>query len=330
MKLHVQPKIALLVIVVLVCIVNVSCANQLTNKGCGVDIGTGTTMPEKLTIGVANNIAMAAPVTQLNSLGIDSVDIKTASTPEELRTNFISGRYDVAAMPINIAANLCSQGVDLALLGTVSGEILHLMGPVGTTLKDLRGQKVDIPFPNDIVDLLTRTLFAKIGMDDTELRYHPTPLEIASGLSSGAITYAVLPEHLATVVERTSPNIIKAMSVQELWKEQTGASALPFVGFVVRGEIARRYPSLVTKLNGSFLNSIISATSNPSLGGEEISKVIPVPADLSADILPSLKPTYLPAQVGRVDMEILLKALLELNRDSVGGALPQANFYLPT
>jgi len=128
----------------------VSCGSDEAATACGTAPAGGDPvpgLPDTLNVGVANNIAMAVPLTRLDDLGIAETTVSTASTPEELRTNFIAGRYDLAAMPVNVAANLCAQGIDLVLVGTVSGNNVQLMGPEGTTLDDLRGQVVHIPFP---------------------------------------------------------------------------------------------------------------------------------------------------------------------------------------
>ncbi|NLU84822.1 MqnA/MqnD/SBP family protein [Rhodococcus sp. HNM0569] len=277
---------------------------------------------------------MAAPLTRLDSVGITDTSLTTASTPEELRTNFITGRYDVAAMPINIAANLCAQGIDLALVGAVSGNIVHLMGPAGTTLESLRGQTVHVPFENDVVDLVTRQLLGAAGLTyegenpDVTLAYHPTPLEIATGLADGSMQYAVLPEHLSTVVSQTAPSTVKAASLQDLWVEHTGSATLPFAGFVVRGELVRQYPDLVGALQSSFVTSVMGVVSDPAAGARAIAERVPVPEDVVAKVLPGLRPTYLPAKDTRPDVERLYGSLLDTVPESVGGSVPPDGFYL--
>lgn len=290
-------------------------------------------LPESLTIGVANNVAMAAPLTDLHSPGMPATSLRTASTPEELRTNFITGRYDVAAIPINIAANLCARGIDAALLGTVSGDIIYLMGPPGTTLAGLRGQQLHIPFKNDIVDLVTRQILDQAGLShdgdhpDVTLVYHPTPLDIASGMAADTVRYAVLPEHLATVVAETSP-AVKAVSLQRLWTEQTGAATLPFAGYIIRRELADRYPDLVAKLQATFTAAAATVRADPAAGAARIAELIPVPADMTARVLPGLQPVFTPAAQNRAEVDLLYTALLDSEPESIGGALPGPGFYL--
>jgi NitT/TauT family transport system substrate-binding protein len=314
-----------------------ACGSSDPVPSCGEATETGEVvagLPESLRVGVANNIAMAAPVTELDSLGIADTEVSTASTPEELRTNFIADRYDVAAMPINIAANLCAQGIDLALVGAVSGNIVYLVGPDGTTLDSLRGQTVHVPFENDIVDLVTRALLDSAGLTytgdnpDVTLEYHPTPLDIASGLAAGSMQYAVMPEHLATVVAGTAPGIVKAQGLQDLWTERTGATSLPFAGFVIRGELARTHPDLVAALQANFLSSVIAVSSSPAAGAAAISEVVPVPQEVTAQVLPGMRPVYLPAVDAEPDIEALYESLVEAVPASVGGELPADGFYL--
>ncbi len=305
--------------------------------GCGDTAPAGDAiagLPDTLRVGLANNVAMAAPVTELDRLGVADTEVATASTPEELRTNFIAGRYDVAAMPINIAANLCAQGIDLALLGAVSGNIVQLVGPAGTTLDSLRGQTVHVPFRNDILDLVTRQILDGAGLrydgasPDVTLEYHPTPLDIASGLASGAMTYAVLPEHLSTVVTATVPGTVKAIGLQDAWTEQTGAATLPFAGFVIRGELARTRPDLVDALQANLVSSVIAVSSAPASGAQAVARQIPVPADVVAQVLPGMRPVYLPGADARADVDRLYASLLETVPESVGGQLPPDGFYL--
>lgn len=315
-----------------------ACSRSADAAGCGnvaAAADASDALPDSLRVGVANNIAMAAPLTTLSSLGVANTQTSTASTPEELRTNFIAGNYDVAAMPINIAANLCAQGVDLALVGAVSGNIVYLMGPAGTTVESLRGQQLHIPFKNDILDLITQRVLAEAGLSftgdhpDVELVYHPTPLDVATGLTSGAMQYAVLPEHLASTVGSATPNAVKAASMQDLWSQYTGARTLPFAGFIVRGEMVRKYPKLIPALQAQLLGSTVSVLANPSLGATSIGGVIPVPPEVIAPILPTMRPTYLPAQSAEADVKALYSSLLSAVPDSIGGELPPESFYLP-
>ncbi|HET8992711.1 MULTISPECIES: ABC transporter substrate-binding protein [unclassified Rhodococcus (in: high G+C Gram-positive bacteria)] len=313
-----------------------ACSSDDDTSACGTtDSGTDAAsgLPDSLNVGVANNVAMAAPLTGLGDLGVDDTSTNTASTPEELRTNFIAGNYDLAAMPINIAANLCAQGIDLVLVGTVSGNIVYLMGPDGTTLDDLRGQTVHIPFENDIIDLVTRQILDSAGMTydgenpDVTLQYHPTPLDIATGLTSGTMQYAILPEHLSTVVAGATENIVEAQSMQDLWIEQTDASSLPFAGFVLRGEVAREYPDLLGALQTNLLGSVVDVVSDPQAGASAIADVVPIPAEVVAEVLPELRPTYLPAADGRADTELLYESLMRTVPESIGGELPADGFY---
>lgn len=313
-----------------------ACGSEGDVSACGTttaETDSRTGMPASLNVGVANHIAMAAPLTGLDSLDISDTEISTASTPEELRTNFIAGRYDLAAMPVNIAANLCAQGIDLVLVGTVSGNIVYLMGPDGTTLEDLRGETVHIPFKNDILDLVTRQVLDSAGLTyngdnpDVILQYHPTPLDIATGLTSGSMQFAVLPEHLATVVDGASATVGKATSMQDIWVEQTDASTLPFAGFVMRGDLAREYPDLVASLQTNLLTSVIDVVSDPVNGSVAVGEVVPVPSDVVAQVLPGMQPIYLPAADGRADTELLYTSLYESVPESIGGELPADGFY---
>ncbi|NLU61437.1 ABC transporter substrate-binding protein [Rhodococcus sp. HNM0563] len=313
-----------------------ACGTDDDASACGAETtasGAGSGLPDSLNVGVANNVAMAAPLTGLDDLGVEETSTSTASTPEELRTNFIAGNYDLAAMPINIAANLCAQGIDLVLVGTVSGNIVYLMGPEGTTLDDLRGQTVHIPFENDIIDLVTRQILDSAGMTytgenpDVTLQYHPTPLDIATGLTSGSMQYAILPEHLSTVVAGAGGNIVEAQSMQDLWVEQTDASSLPFAGFVLRGEVAREYPDLVGSLQTNLLGSVIEVVSDPQRGAIAIADIVPIPVDVVGQVLPDLRPTYLPAAEGRTDTELLYESLMTTVPESIGGEMPADGFY---
>lgn len=313
-----------------------ACGTDDSDAACGTATGDAEPavgLPDTLNVGVANNVAMAAPLTALDELSVAETRTSTASTPEELRTNFIAGRYDLAAMPINVAANLCAQGIDLVLVGTVSGNIVYLMGPEGTALDDLRGETVHIPFENDILDLVTRQVLDTAGLSytgtdpDVTLRYHPTPLDIATGLTSGSISYAILPEHLATVVDGATDNVVKAVSLQDVWVEHSDASSLPFAGFVLRGELAREYPDLVAALQANLLGAVIDVVSDQRSGAEEIAEVVPIPADVVLQVLPGLRPTYLPAADGRADTELLYRSLMNSVPESIGGELPAHGFY---
>ncbi len=303
----------------------------------------GTVAPlDRLRIHHPETLAFAAPFSLIADDGplagvADEVTTATWSTPDELRGLLTSGRSDITAVPTYVGANLAAKGVDVQLAAVTVWGLLYLIGPNGaaTDWDGLRGQTVMMPFPNDMPDLVFRTLAEEHGLEpgeDFQIENYATPQETVMRLVTGKGTWAVLPEHVATVALAKAGDgghdLQRILNLQDEWAEISGGSPrIPQAGLVVSSEIAARddvIAALLDELEATVDQVNVAAPATVA----ELAGTFALSEDVVADVIPRLNLQVVPAAEARDELETFFAKLAEGNPDIIGGDLPGDGFYL--
>lgn len=351
---------------------------SLTLTGCS---GTTTQTagdsyrPDTLRLGVVSQVGMALPLARvaldkgLQEL-VPNMVVRRASSPTELRTNFLSGRYDIATMPTNVAATILRRGGDIVMLGAMDLRMVYLLGTHGPqTWSELVGAHVHIPFKGDALELTFRRLARAKGVESgMHYTFYPAPMALPMGFGTGDISYAVLPEHLATVVENSYDGVhsditvTRLVDVAEDWKATFHQQIFPVGAIVMRGELVRQQPELVARLL-QVLQGTTGVVSEEL--AREVAEISDVPVDMVRRVVPGMEPRFLStvrgmsvgagdgASVGaganstqgvgagavlssaaaRREVIRFLELVGEVDREAIGGHSPDADFrarFFPT
>ena len=216
--------------------------------------------------------------------------------------------------------------------------MLYVIGPSGSSaqgLEALRGQRVGVPMPGNMPDLVFRYLLGQKGWNaDSDLTIAPYPdgQGALNALLTGEVDYAVLPEHPASVslakAQQQGKALERTVDLQALWAEVTGGEArFPMAGLVM--------PSALTEnsaLVGAVLSELEAAVADVNAMSEEtvaaISSANDVPAPVVKEVIPRLQLKIVAAADAKSELEDFYTRLSTLNPDIIGGSLPAADFYV--
>ena len=157
--------------------------------------------------------------------------------------------------------------------------------------------------------------------------------EIVQPLLSGQIEYAVLPEHVATVVQgkakEAGKTLDRTLNLQELWGSVTGRQArFPMAGVVMPSKLADSDKALV----GGVFNELDAAVAQVNALDEKalaaITQKTEVPEAVVKSVVPRLQLEVVPAQRAKDDLVDFYTRLTTLSPDIVGGKMPADDFYL--
>lgn len=312
---------------------------------CGSSSGspTGSSEPlETLRIRHPHTLAFAAPFLLIEKDGTlqqyaTTVDVGEWSSPDMLRSMLVNGKSAVTAVPTYVGANLANRGIEVRMAAVTVWGLLWLIGPEGAApgWESLRGEKVMIPLPNDMPDLVFRFLANANGLerDDYQVEYFAQMPEVVSRLVSGEGTWAVLPEHMATVAlsqaRQNDRRLTRFMNLQEAWAGVTGGQPrIPQAGIVVSSQLAEQRPELI----GAVLDELAAAVGTVNAANSQTVATITtgtgVPEQVVADVIPRLNLEVVPADQARTELEAFYTNLATLSPDIIGGRLPDASFYL--
>ncbi len=292
-------------------------------------------------------LAFAAPFTLVDGSGAlakvtDKVTADVWATPDVLRSLLVNGQSDVTAVPTYVGANLANRGIDVRMAAVVVWGLLWVIGPEGTpaSWESLRGQTVMVPFPNDMPDLVFRYLAKANGLTagkDFTIESLAQPPEAVARLVAGRGTWAVLPEHVATVAlaqaKQAGRPIGRVFDLQREWAATTGsAPRIPQAGIVVTGKLAGERPDVV----GALLDDLEAAVAQINAAGltvdspvvAALAKASGVPAPVVLEVIPRLNLDIVSGAEARAELERFYSELATSSPDIIGGKLPAASFYL--
>lgn len=298
---------------------------------------------EKLSIQAPSGISISAPLYRMieeNTLNnvTKETEFLTWNSPDEMRSRISSGQVDVSAVPTYVGANLYNKEVDIQLINTLIWGVLYLVGPEGETLtwEDLKGKTIHVPFKGDMPDLVFQYLLKKNGIDiekDLTIEYTSTPQEVVQLIAAGRASYAILPEHTASlsVVKAKKEGVMlqKSMSLQDEWAKVTGKPArIPQAGIVVSKKLIEENPNVVEELQVKIAESIQFLKDEPEAASQLIAKYQDglEPAFIQ-NLLPSLNIEFVSAQDAKEELEFFFTELATLSPDIIGGQLPDEGFY---
>lgn len=300
---------------------------------------TTTTTPGVATLsiglpfGIAQLAALGGADTASELEGLAEVNTEPITNPDALRTGFANGELNAAIMPTNIAANLFSRGVDVRIAGIVDSQLLHVLGPAGTTWEDLEGQVVHLPFQGDVADLLFKSLLEanEVDIESITMQYGTALPDLVGAAASGTASYLVLPEHFATLAVAQASvggqDLMPVIDLQDEWAAQSGGQRIPQVALVVSGALAQDHPDVVAQLGALAAANLDRTTSDPDAAAS-LSEATGLPAPAVQMVLDRLKLDYRTTSEAKSDLDLFFTDLLALSPDSIGGSLPTDDFFI--
>ncbi len=264
-------------------------------------------------------------------------ELKIWHNPGQLRAMIAGRQADFLAVPTNVAANFYNKGVDLSLINVSIWGVLWVVSKDGniSNLTDLKGQEVVIPFKGDMPDLVFRNLALKQGLDpdrDFKIRYVDTPMDAAQQLIMKRAKHAVLTEPLVSTVllksKETGAGLHRSINLQKVWGTVYKAEAeIPQAGIAVLAKI-KSNPKILEIFQREYAAAIKWSKLHPEEMGKLAEKYIPgLKPEPVAEALRHVSLKFVTAQKARTSLERFFTALKEGNLASIGGKLPEGNFY---
>ena len=280
-------------------------------------------------------VGMIKMIDSQPSLGENvKVDYLIEQTTDTLQAKLLTGELAFATIPTNMASILYNKGVNYQLAAMNTWGVMYVLsnGVEINSWADLKGKEVDNAAQGSAADVVFRYLLQKNGIDpnkDITIKYIASPVEQAQLAIAGKSKITVLPEPWVSTVLAQNKNMKLVLDLQKEWMRINGAD-VPFAQtcLVVNGDFAKAYPEIVTKFLAEYANSIDWVNKNPADAGTLIKNHdIGIPADVAADAIPRCNLRYQSSSDAKAAVEKYLQVLKDFAPASVGGKLPDANFY---
>jgi len=258
--------------------------------------------------------------------------------PDELRAGLTSGQIALSVVPIQAAANLYNRGFPIRLANAMTDGLYYILAEDAaiTSIADLAGRHIAVPFRGDTPEIVLGQLLAHHGLDaetDLQITYAGTPTEAMQLMLAGRVEAALTSEPGTTAgvlrARQDGRELRRAIDVQAAWGEMTGAApVLPQAGLAVTQGFLDDHGAALPDLLAALEAATVDVLANPEAAAANATEALGMPAPLLAASIPHGNLVARPAAEARPDIERMLTAMAGPDMARIGGRLPDDAFYL--
>ena len=263
----------------------------------------------------------------------NTYDFTLAASADEVSPKLMQGELDIACVPANLASVLYNRtdgGIFTLAVNTLGVLYIVENGNSVQSMADLAGRTIAASGKGSTPEYALRYLLSENGIDpDTgvTIDWKSEHSECVAALASGAATIAMLPQPFVTVAQTQLPDLRVALDLTEEWDALDNGSALLTGVVVARADFVEEHPAAVEEFLTSYAESVEWVNANTAEAAELIGGYDIVDAAVAEKALPYCN---IVCVTGTEMMDMLsgyLSVLWEQDAESVGGAMPNDDFY---
>lgn len=258
-----------------------------------------------------------------------------SGAPDELTGKVISGEVDIVALPTNLASVIYkkTQGkIQLAAVNTLG--VLYILenGNEINNISDLKGKKIYASGKGATPDYVLQYLLKENRINpgkDVEIDFSMQHADLSAAVVAGDAEIALLPQPHVTTALMKNKEVRIALDMTQEWEKVTGETSKLAMGcIVVRKEFAQKYKNALDKFLQEYKESVDWVNANPADAGVLVEKhgILPK-AKLAEMAIPKCNIVFIDANESRELLDGFYKVLFDFNPASVGGELPDEEFY---
>jgi NitT/TauT family transport system substrate-binding protein len=257
--------------------------------------------------------------------------VSIEASPDALNPRIISGEVDVAAVPVNLASVLYNKlDGDISVLAVSTLGVLYVVeaGSEVNSVADLAGKTVYATGQGATPEYILNYLLDKNGVSESvEVNYVGEHAALATMLADGSAEIGMLPEPNVTSTLAGNDNLRIALNLTEEWNKVCSTELVQGV-VIARKSFVNEHPEAIEQFLREYEKS--SAFANENI--DEAAKLI-VDAGILGNVeiakkaIPNCNISFSKGEAMHKAVEGMLTVLFEANPKSIGGKLPDKDFY---
>ena len=302
-----------------------SAAEVLTIGEASDEVLRGGSLKGPTTMGLVNLMS------EVESGAKSGYSFEMQSQPDVIMSELVSGKLDIALLPANVAAvayNKTSHGVSAIDINTL-GVLYCVTGDENIkSVKDLAGKTVLSTGQGASPEYVLNYLLEKNGVTDCDVQFKSEATEIAALLKQDPAQIAILPQPFVTVATAQNDQLKVAFSLTDEWKSVSPDSKLLTGVTVVRNEVLENRAAEVDQFIADHQASTEKAATDVDATAELVAKYgIIAKAPVAKKALPNCNIVAIAGDEMKTDLAGYLQVLFDANPKSVGGTMPDDDFY---
>jgi NitT/TauT family transport system substrate-binding protein len=263
----------------------------------------------------------------------NAYEFTLAGSADEVTPKLVSGELDVAAVPANLASvlhNNTDGKIKLLAINTLGVLYIVENGESVSSLAELKGKTLYATGRGSTPEYVLGYLLEKNGIDpekDVTVEWKAEPTEVVSLMAENQGIIAMMPQPYVTVAQGAIENLRIAADLTKEWDALGSGSALITGVLVVRSDFADEHPGQVAKFLEEYKASTEYVNANTAEASVLIEEFDIVKAAVAEKALPYCNITFIDGPDMKAAMQGYLEVLYDRNPQSVGGSIPDDDFY---
>lgn len=313
--------------------------------GCGAQAPEESRMPAEQKPGTSQNQEQLIRVAALKgptAIGLvsmmdayqdqtDQYQFSLYTGADEIVPLLVKGEIDVALIPANVAATLYQKTKgQIRAIGINTLSVLEVVTADGAvqSVADLAGKKLYMTGKSTTPEFTLQYLLEKNGlsMDDLQVEFKSEATEVVAALAQDPQAVGVLPQPFATVATMQNASLKIALHFGEEWdKAATDGSRLVTGVTVARTSVT---DAAIERFLEDHAASVQYVNGHPEEAAVLVEQNGIVKAAVAQKAIPNCSIVSLIGDEMKKALSGYLDALYQLSPESIGGRLPDENFYI--
>lgn len=270
-----------------------------------------------------------------NGEGLENYKFNVVAAPDEIVSKISNGEADIAAVATNLAAKLykvTNGGIKILAVNTLGVlNVLNYKGAEITSLADLKGRTIYTTGQGSNPEYIVNYLLNKKGIDpakDVKIEFKAEGTDLVPVWANDPEAVIIAPQPVATSIKLKYEGSAIALDLTDEWKKVSPESELMMGCVVVRNEFLDANPEAVEAFLTDYeasINAVSADVETTATLCEQYGIVAKAPIAKAA--IPNCNICFVKGNEMKEKLSGYLQVLFDADPTSVGGAMPDDNFW---
>lgn len=280
--------------------------------------------------------AMKGPTAMGMAQMLDDANYQVSilASPDEMVPMIVQGQVDIAAVPANLASVLyqkTQKNVSVLAINTLGVLYLVENGEEVRSVEDLKGRTIYASGKGATPEYALNSVLKAHGIDpaaDVTIEYKSEHAEVVAALAADPTAVGLLPQPFVTTALLKNENMRVALDLNDLWEKGTDDGSRLVTGVViVRNEFLKEHEDDVKIFLDAYEKSVDFVNTDTEAAAEIIGKHEIVPKEVAVKAIPECSIVYIDGEEMKTVLSGYLNTLQEQNPQTIGGQVPDEEFY---
>lgn len=244
----------------------------------------------------------------------------------------VRGSTDIAAVPANVSSVLYNNtdgGIEVLAINTLGVLYIAEKGDTVHSVEDLRGKTIYSSGNGATPEYALRFVLESAGLEigrDVFIEWRSEHAECVAALEANDGAVAMLPQPFLTSALLSDSSIRVALDLNDLWMEAMGTELITGV-VIARTSFIEENEDEVRAFLSSYGDSVDFVNGNISEGAALVGEYGIIGEKVANLAIPGCNITLITGEEMKAALSNYLGVLYSMNPKSVGGALPNEDYY---